>query len=93
MRDAKERRWENQQLLLLEAEMGVEPIHVGFADQCLPTWLLRRYRQQGNCCGANSTDAPFLVVRSSFVNPKSGKNVMMFVRASKRRSGMLATFC
>ena len=30
---------------LLEAEMGVEPIHVGFADQCLPTWLLRRYRQ------------------------------------------------
>lgn len=24
--------------------MGVEPIHVGFADQCLPTWLLRRYR-------------------------------------------------
>ena len=29
---------------LLEAEMGVEPIHVGFADQCLPSWLLRRYR-------------------------------------------------
>jgi len=28
------------------------------------------------------------VVRSSFVNPKSGKNVMMFVRASKRRSGI-----
>lgn len=33
---------------LLEAEMGVEPIHVGFADQCLPTWLLRRCRQYGN---------------------------------------------
>ena len=47
MRDAKEREGENQQLLLLEAEMGVEPIHVGFADQCLPSWLLRRYRLYG----------------------------------------------
>ena len=45
MRDAKRRAGGNQQHLLLEAEMGVEPIHVGFADQCLPTWLLRRYRQ------------------------------------------------
>jgi hypothetical protein len=47
MREAREGLRENQQLLLLEAEMGVEPIHVGFADQCLPTWLLRRYRLYG----------------------------------------------
>lgn len=27
--------------------MGVEPIHIGFADQCLPTWRLRRARLEG----------------------------------------------
>jgi hypothetical protein len=33
---------------MLEAEAGIEPAHIGFADQCLPTWRLRRYRLKGN---------------------------------------------
>jgi hypothetical protein len=55
MGETRKGKTNNQQHLLLEAEMGVEPIHVGFADQCLPTWLLRRCRQSGKSCGCESS--------------------------------------
>lgn len=50
--------------------MGVEPIHVGFADQCLPTWLLRRCRQYGISCAMLCIEGENLVAVWRIVNRK-----------------------